>query len=119
MAMGESWNDRLDLAFELKNLGVSSIPINILNPIPGTPLEDLKPLEKEEIERIMAIFRFIHPTAVLRMAGGRGLLEDKGMSVYKSGGNGAITGDMLTTQGITIAEDQRIIKLLGFKVNKL
>ena len=53
------------------------------------------------------------------MAGGRGLLEDKGMSVYKSGGNGAITGDMLTTQGITIAEDQRIIKLLGFKVNKL
>lgn len=117
MAMGESWDDRLDLAFELKNLGVNSIPINILNPISGTPLQGCKPLAKEEIERIMAIFRFIHPSAVLRMAGGRGLLKDKGMSVYKSGGNGAITGDMLTTQGITIAEDQKLIKMLGFKVN--
>ncbi|WP_455684918.1 biotin synthase BioB [Thomasclavelia sp.] len=118
MGMGESWNDRLDLAFELKNLKVNSIPINILNPIPGTPLQDYSPLAKEEIERIMAIFRFIHPTAVLRMAGGRGLLEDKGMSIYKSGGNGAITGDMLTTQGITIAEDKKLIKMLGFEVNK-
>ncbi|MCR1961272.1 biotin synthase BioB [Thomasclavelia cocleata] len=119
MGMGESWNDRLDLAFELKSLKVNSIPINILNPILGTPLQDHKPLAKEEIERIIAVFRFIHPSAVIRMAGGRGLLNDKGMGVYKSGGNGAITGDMLTTQGITIAEDKKMIKMLGFKVNKI
>jgi biotin synthase len=52
------------------------------------------------------------------MAGGRGLFDDKGINVFKSGANGAITGDMLTTQGITIAEDQRIIKQLGFRVAK-
>lgn len=119
MGMGESWLDRIDLAFELKALGVQSIPINILNPIPGTPLEHLKPLSKEEIERIFAIYRFIHPTAVLKMAGGRGLLDDKGASIFKCGANGAITGDMLTTQGITINEDQRIVKALGYEVVKL
>lgn len=119
MGMNESWQDRIDLAFELKELGIKSIPINILNPIPGTPLEHLCPLSKEEVERIFAIFRFILPDAVIRMAGGRGLLEDQGLSVFKSGANAAITGDMLTTQGITIDEDQRIIKELGFEVVKL
>lgn len=119
MGMNESWQDRIDLAFELKELGVKSIPINILNPISGTPLEHLCPLSKEEVERIFAIFRFILPDAAIRMAGGRGLLEDQGLSVFKSGANAAITGDMLTTQGITIDEDQRIIKELGFEVVKL
>lgn len=119
MGMGESWQDRVDLAFELKGLGIKSIPINILNPIPGTPLEHLCPLSKEEVERIFAIFRFILPDATIKMAGGRGLLNDQGLSIFKSGANGAITGDMLTTQGITIDEDQRIIKKLGFEVVKI
>ena len=118
VGMGESWLDRLDLAFELKDLGIKSVPINVLNPIRGTPLEHLKPLSKEDVERIFAIFRFILPDATIRMAGGRGLFDDKGINVFKSGANGAITGDMLTTQGITIAEDQRIIKQLGFRVAK-
>lgn len=116
MGMGESWQDRIDLAFELKNLGIQSVPINILNPIKGTPLADTKVLSQAEIERIFAVYRFILPRATLRMAGGRGLLKDKGISVFKSGANGAITGDMLTTQGITISDDQKIIKKLGFKV---
>lgn len=119
MGMGESWQDRIDLAFELKELEIKSIPINILNPIPGTPLEYLSPLSKEEVERIFAIFRFILPNAVIKMAGGRSLLNDQGLSIFKSGANGAISGDMLTTQGITIDEDQRIIKELGFEVVKL
>ena len=72
VGMGESWLDRLDLAFELKDLGIKSVPINVLNPIRGTPLEHLKPLSKEDVERIFAIFRFILPDATIRMAGGRG-----------------------------------------------
>lgn len=118
MGMGESWQDRIDLAFTLKDLEVKSIPINILNPIANTPLEHQKPLSKEEVERIFAIYRFINPDATIRMAGGRGLFDDHGISVFKSGANGAITGDMLTTPGITIDEDQRIIKELGFEVVK-
>lgn len=117
MGMGESWQDRIDLAFELKALDIKSIPINILNPIPGTPLEHLSPLAKEEIERIFAIFRFILYDATIKMAGGRGLLNDQGLSIFKSSANGAITGDMLTTPGITIAQDQKIIKKLKFEVN--
>ena len=119
MGMGESWQDRLDLAFELKDLGINSVPINILNPIKGTPFEYLEPLSQADIERIFAIYRFILPQAVIRMAGGRGLLSDRGVSVFQSGANGAITGDMLTTTGITINEDLDIIKELGFEVNKL
>lgn len=118
MGMGESWLDRIDLAFELKALAIDSIPINILNPIINTPFANYKPLMKEEIERIFAIFRFIHPTAVLRMAGGRGLIDDKGVSIYQSGANGAITGDMLTTQGISIKQDQQIVKTLDYEVVK-
>lgn len=119
MGMGESWQDRIDLAFTLKELEIKSIPINILNPIARTPLEHQKPLSKEEIERIIAIFRFINPDATIRMAGGRGLLDDQGISVFKSGANGAITGDMLTTSGITIDDDQKNIKALNYEVVKL
>lgn len=119
MGMGESWQDRIDLAFTLKELEIKSIPINILNPIAKTPLEHQKPLLKEEIERIIAIFRFINPDATIRMAGGRGLLDDQGVSVFESGANGAITGDMLTTSGITIDDDQKNIKSLNYEVVKL
>lgn len=119
MGMGESWQDRIDLAFTLKELEIKSIPINILNPIAKTPLEHQKPLPKEEVERIIAIFRFINPDATIRMAGGRGLLDDQGISVFKSGANGAITGDMLTTSGITIDDDQKNIKALNYEVVKL
>lgn len=118
MGMGESWQDRIDLAFTLKELEIKSIPINILNPIAKTPLEHQKPLSKEEVERIIAIFRFINPDATIRMAGGRGLLDDQGISVFKSGANGAITGDMLTTSGITIDDDQKNIEALNYEVVK-
>ena len=107
--MNETWQDRIDLAFKLNQLKIMSIPINILNPIKNTPLEKIKPLSKEEIERIFAIFRFINPKAIIKIAGGRELLNDKGLGVFKSGANGAITGDMLTTKGIRIDDDFEII----------
>ena len=119
MGLGETMEDRIDMAFEIKNLGIKSIPVNILNPIKGTPLERLKPLKKEEIQRIIAIFRFIMPHAAIRLAGGRGLTEDRGKSIFMSGANAAISGDMLTTAGISIADDMNMVKAMGFEVKKI
>ncbi|WMI79828.1 biotin synthase BioB [Anaerotignum sp. MB30-C6] len=114
--IGESIQDRIDLAFSLKELGIKSIPINLLNPVKGTPYEGLKPLGEEEIRRIVAVYRFILPDAYIRLAGGRGLLLDKGRSCFLSGANAAISGDMLTTAGISIETDLKMIAELGFEV---
>ena len=116
MGLGESMEDRIDLALSLKKLGVSSVPINMLNPIPGTPYENNPRLTEEEMCRIVAIFRFILPNAYLRLAGGRGLMKDQGKKCFQSGANAAITGDMLTTSGITIQRDMELIKELGYQV---
>lgn len=119
MGLGESMEDRIDMIFEIRDLGLKSVPVNILNPIPGTPMEKLTPLTTNDIRRIVAIFRFVIPNGAIRLAGGRGLLHDKGTSVFRSGANAAISGDMLTTSGITIAEDLKIINNLGFEVKKI
>ncbi|WP_053956842.1 biotin synthase BioB [Inediibacterium massiliense] len=116
MGLGETMKDRIDMALDLRRLFIKSIPINILNPIQGTPYEKSPILTMDEVRRIIAIFRFILPKATLRLAGGRGLLEDKGKSVFKSGANAAISGDMLTTKGISIDEDMNMISELGFEV---
>lgn len=116
MGLGENMEDRIDLAFTLRDLDITSVPINILNPIKGTPLENNKVLSLDDVRKIVAIYRFILPKAQLRLAGGRGLLDDKGLSIFTSGANAAITGDMLTTSGISIDEDMKIIKKLGYEV---
>ena len=118
MGLGETVEDRIDMALELRELGIKSIPLNVLNPIKGTPLGDMKPLDEREVCRIAAAYRFILPDAKLRLAGGRGLFADKGEAIFRSGANAAITGDMLTTSGITIADDMRIVKKLGFEVKR-
>lgn len=116
MGLGETMEDRVDMAFALRNLGVTSIPVNLLNPIPGTPCEKNRVLSNEELIRIAAIFRFIIPDASIRLAGGRGLLPDKGRKCFKSGANAAISGDMLTTAGITVETDMELLKELGYEV---
>ena len=108
--------DRIDMAFTLKELDVSSIPINILNPIRGTALENQEILSYDEIIKTFALFRFILPTRQIRIAGGRALLNDKGERLMKCGVNAAISGDMLTTCGIKTSDDIKIIKELGFQV---
>ncbi|MCR4555539.1 MAG: biotin synthase BioB [Alphaproteobacteria bacterium] len=118
MGLGESWEDRIDMAFQVRELGAVSIPINMLSPIVGTPFEHNKVLDVGEMRRICAIYRFVNPKAFIRLAGGRGLLKDKGLSCLCSGANALISGDMLTTAGITIERDLQMIKELGYRVVK-
>lgn len=116
MGLGETMEDRIDMAISLRNLGVKSVPVNMLNPIKGTPFENNKILTNNDMRKIIAIFRFILPDASIRLAGGRGLLEDKGRACFLSGANAAISGDMLTTSGISIETDLAMIDELGYKV---
>ncbi|WP_449291372.1 biotin synthase BioB [Oscillibacter ruminantium] len=115
MGLGESMEDRIDMALTLRELGVKSIPINFLNPIPGTPFADNAPLSDEEKRRIVAIYRFILPNTSIRLAGGRGLIVDKGEGCFRSGANAAISGDMLTTAGITVETDLQLLDRLGYQ----
>lgn len=113
IGMGETFEDRLDMAVSLSEVGVDSIPINALMPIKGTPLENLPSLSEEEILRTIAMFRFINPTAEIRLAAGRKLLTNSGEKAFQSGANATITGNMLTTCGTTIAGDKELLKKIG------
>ena len=105
--MGESIEDRMDMAFELKAVNIDSI--NILNPIPGTPMEGHQPLSESDILKTVAVYRFIHPNVHIRYAGGRNMLGDAFIKGYRGGINGVLTGNLLTTTGKNIAEDKHII----------
>ena len=115
IGMGENWQDRLDMAFELFNLKIKSIPINALMAVKGTPLENRPPLDAEEILRTVAIFRYINPTANIRLAAGRKLLPDFGASALLHGASASITGNMLTTSGTTIKSDIELLHKLGLE----
>lgn len=114
--VGENYEDRIDMAIELRNLDIPSVPINFLSPIVGTPLETMKPLCKDEMLRIVAIYRFILPKAFLRFAGGRKNLGDCVKNGFKGGANATITGDFLTTTGDSVENDKELILSLGYKI---
>ena len=116
IGLGETMHDRIDLAFSLKELGIKSVPLNILSNIKGTPYENNKKLSEDEILRTAAIFRFILPDAFIRLAGGRTQLSDSGKKAFLSGINAVITGDMLTTSGIYVDTDMQMIKDTGYIV---
>ncbi|MBR2209277.1 MAG: biotin synthase BioB [Synergistaceae bacterium] len=116
IGIGESIEDRIDMALSLRDLKIDSVPVNMLNPIKGTPLEANEKLTSDDLRRTIAVYRFILPRAYIRVAGGRGLLNDKGKGCFLSGANASISGDMLTTAGISIKTDIEMLEGLGFKV---
>ena len=117
IGMGETEEDRVDFAIMLREMGVDSVPMNILNPIKGTPLEETPLIGEEEIVRCAAVWRFILPKQVIRFAGGRGRLSARNMErIFTGGINGAIMGDMLTTVGNTIREDKEMLAKLGLEL---
>lgn len=118
LGMGETWQDRLDMAVLLSELKVDSIPLNFLIPIPGTPLEHNERLTREEILRIVAMFRYINPTAFLRIAAGRSYFDDGGEVLFRAGANATLTGDMLTTVGNNTVQDRAMLKRLGFELKE-
>ena len=114
IGMGETWDDRIDMALTLAELGIESIPLNALMPIKGTPLQDTPQISAEDVARTVAIFRFINPTANIRLGAGRGILPKSGETVIGRGASASITGNMLTTAGAaTIASDMEMLKKLG------
>ena len=118
IGMGETWEDRIDMAISLAELGVDSIPINALMPIKGTPFETLGRLSEEDILRTVAIFRYIAPTANIRLAAGRDLMADCGKTAFLSGADSTITGDMLTTSGNDIKSDREMLTAMGFDISR-
>ena len=116
IGMGETWEDRLDMALTLAELGIRSVPINVLRPIKGIPLENAEPITPDDVLRTAAMFRFILPEAFVRFAAGRNIFEDSGSVAFRSGMNAAITGDMLTTSGNGIADDVKMFTEMGFSI---
>ena len=120
IGMGETWEDRIDMAVSLSEVGVDSIPLNALMPIKGTPLEKQERLTEEDIVRTVAIFRYINPTAHIRLAAGRALMENDGKKAFESGASATITGNMLTTVAkATIQNDREMLSLMGREIKEL
>lgn len=116
IGMGESMEQRIELAMELRKLKVDSIPINILNPIEGTPLQDVQPLSEEEVLTTIALFRFLNPKAHLRFAGGRLQIKHFQQKALRAGISAALTGDYLTSTGANIKEDLKEFRKAGFSI---
>ena len=114
IGMGETMAQRVEMAVALQQMEIESIPVNVLNPIPGTPLEGTPRLTDEEILTTIAVFRFVNPQAWIRFAGGRTLILGIQDKALRAGINATIVGDMLTTKGITMEDDINHIQSLGF-----
>jgi biotin synthase len=112
--MGESWEQRVELAFTLKALDVDSVPINFLNSIQGTRLEGRSPLAPMEALKVVALYRFIHPRKDITICGGREVtLGDFQSWIFAAGANGLMVGNYLTTQGRNMKADMAMIRELG------
>ena len=114
IGMGETRDDRLDLAFSLKEIGANVVPVNILNPIPGTPFANNPPLSVMEILKTIACFRFILPRQEIMIAGGRTVnLREAQSMIFMAGASALMVGNYLTTLNQPVEKDLQMIKDLG------
>lgn len=116
--LGETWEDRISLAFTLRDMGVAHVPMNFLHPQPGTPLAERAPLAPGEALRIIAVFRHVLPRSALRVCGGRPLvLGSRQGEMFAAGANALMTGDYLTTRGESLHNDLAMIAAVGMEVD--
>lgn len=115
--LGESWEDRIDMAFAIRDTGADSVPINFLSPIAGTPLGSKEALSPMEALKIIAIYRIIMPDREIRICGGRhSTLRGLVSHVFLAGADGLLIGNYLTTSGGNPAEDIYMIKDMGLEL---
>jgi biotin synthase len=123
LGMGESPTDRVDAAVALQDIGVSSLPVNVLNPVAGTPLGEQfgesAPITTEEIIQTIAVYRLLHPEARVRLTGGRevNLDADEQHLPFEAGADGILTGDYLTTGGQSPGDDIEVMERAGMEPN--
>ncbi len=123
LGMGESPADRIDAAIALQEVGISSLPVNVLNPVAGTPLgEEMgesAAITTRELIRTIAVYRLLHPHARVRLTGGReaNLAPDEQHLLFEAGADGILTGDYLTTEGQSAGEDIAVIERAGLEPN--
>jgi biotin synthase len=116
IGLGETSRQRIELAFSLASLSPEEVPINILIAREGTPLEDLKAVDPDDAIKTIAVWRFIMPKTIIKIAGGREVhLKGKDKFALKAGANGIITGGYLTTTGNGPDKDIAMIKEIGLK----
>ena len=116
--VGENWQHRIELALTLKELNVHSIPLNFLNPIKGTPLENMPILKEDEALKIIALYRFILPDKHIRICGGRNRVFNpiSKRKILNCGASGIMVGNYLTTSGFDIQSDIEDIRDLNLKL---
>ncbi len=111
IGLGEDWADRVDLALTLKALDVDSVPINILTPIPGTPLASVPRISAEDVIRTVCLFRLILKDKIIKLAAGReSVLGSDQIKGFEAGANGMIIGGYLTVKGDSLDKDQALIQ---------
>ncbi|MES3517160.1 MAG: biotin synthase BioB [Natronomonas sp.] len=122
LGMGEKPVDRVDAAIELQEIGISSLPVNILNPVAGTPLGDADhaDISKTEVLKTIAVYRLLHPEVRVRLTGGRevNLAPDEQHLPFEAGADGLLTGDYLTTEGQDPGDDIDIVRRAGLEPNR-
>ncbi|MBU4415015.1 MAG: biotin synthase BioB, partial [Proteobacteria bacterium] len=119
LGLGETWAQRVELAFTLKELDVDSIPINFLNPIPGTRMENRSLIPPMEALKSIAIFRFINPDKDITICGGREkTLGDFQSWIFMAGANGIMIGNYLTTKGRSAEMDIDMIRQIDLSIEK-
>lgn len=116
LGMGESLDQRVELADTLRKLDVESVPMNFLNPAMGTPMANVEPMKPYEILRSIATYRYLLPKAEIRIAGGRQFLGDMQSMIFMAGASGVMIGDYLTTQGRSVNDDIKMIQDLRLDI---